>query len=298
MDIRRFLRAAGDIVLPRRCVVCGCRLFLAEEFICLGCLTDMPLTRYWERSRNPMADRFNERIQKRVEGLSGAEVDLSGSEGWECMAKRNEHYSYAAALFFYHSEAGYRHIPYQIKYHGNIALGRYFGKMLGQKLAGGGEKDEGGGRQTAGPGGGVWEDVDMVVPVPLHWARRWKRGYNQAEVIARGVAEAMGVPVRTDILERRRRTRTQVKVGIEEKGRNVSGAFAVSEAAQGKFGGCAARAMEDGKGTEDAECIRHILLVDDVFTTGSTLEACHNALRKVFPPPVRISAVTLGCLER
>ncbi len=317
MDIRRFLRAAGDVVLPRRCVVCGCRLYLAEDFICLGCLMDMPLTRYWERARNPMADRFNERIQKRLEEgwptreMQEEEWPTSGETRGEGVRTEGEHYAYAAALFFYHSEAGYRHIPYQIKYHGNIVLGEYFGRMLGQKLAGGGEEGwqsvesgrwtaelTGEGGQTAGPGGRVWEDVDMVVPVPLHWARRWKRGYNQAEVIARGVAEAMGVPVRTDILERRRRTKTQVRVGIEEKGRNVSGAFAVTEAAQREFGGRATWATEDGKKAKDAGCIRHILLVDDVFTTGSTLEACHNALRAVFMPPVRISAVTLGCLKR
>ncbi len=266
MGVRRFLRAAGDVVLPRRCVVCGCRLLMAEDFICLGCLTDMPLTRYWERARNPMADGFNERIQKRLEGRSDAEMDLSGSEGCGCMTRRNEHYSYAAALFFYHSEAGYRHIPYQIKYHGNIALGKHFGRILGQKLS----------------DGGHWEDADLVVPVPLHWARRWKRGYNQAEVIAGALAEILGVPMRTDILERRKRTKTQVKISIEEKGRNVSGAFEATETAR----------------TMTAGSVRHILLVDDVFTTGSTLEACHNALRAVFPPPMRISAVTLGYLER
>ncbi len=269
--LHRYLRAAGDMVLPRRCAVCGERLILAEEFICLGCLTDMPLTRYWERRHNPMADRFNEKIQKRLEGRrKEAEERIDDGVG----RGDTEHYSYAAALFFYHSEAGYRHIPYQIKYHGNIAVGKYFGRMLGRKLA-------------AGPDGGPWADVDMVIPVPLHWARRWKRGYNQAEVIAGAVAEAMGVPMRNDILERRRRTKTQVKLDIAEKGRNVDGAFGVTEAAR------ATAAAGGGIGD-----VRHIVLVDDVFTTGSTLESCHNALRSVFPPSVRISAVTLGYLER
>ncbi len=246
--IKRHLKAAGDVILPRVCIVCGCRLNLEEEHLCLGCLLDMPLTRFWERDHNPMADKFNEKIQKRIHEY--------------------ERYAYAAALFMYHSEAGYRHIPYQIKYQGNTEAGKYFGRMLGRKLA----------------ENSIWTDVDMVIPVPLHWARRWKRGYNQAEVIARGVAEAMGIPLRTDVLVRRRRTQTQTKLEIEEKMKNVDGAFGVSDDAAVIFRG-------GGQ-------IRHILLVDDVFTTGSTLESCHNALRKVFPPEIRISAVTLGYLER
>ncbi len=253
MDIRRFLMAAADVVLPRTCIVCGCRLNLDERHICLGCLMDMPLTRFWERTHNPMADKFNERIQSRLMRLEAVEY---------------EPYAYAAALFFYHSEAGYRKIPYQIKYLGNVEAGEYFGRMLGRRLA----------------GSFLNQDAGMVIPVPLHRARQWKRGYNQAEVIGRAVAEEMGLPLRTDILIRRKRTRTQTKLEIAEKARNVDGAFGITEEASGIFG--------------NGGNVRHIILVDDVFTTGSTLESCFNALRALFPPPTRISAVTLGYIER
>ena len=212
---------------------------------------DMPLTRFWERSHNPMADKFNEVIQDSIEA-----------------GGPHESYAYAAALFLYHSEAGYRHIPYQIKYHGNLKAGEHFGTMLGKKLA-------------ISP---LWLDINMIIPVPLHWTRQWKRGYNQAEVIARAAAEALGVPVRTDILMRKRRTKTQIKLDIKGKAQNVAGAFAVSEDA---------RAIFRNGGT-----VRHIVLLDDVFTTGSTLGACFRALRSVFPPTVRISVVTLGYVER
>ena len=115
-------------------------------------------------------------------------------------------------------------------------------------------------------------DVDVVIPVPLHPRRKWSRGYNQAAIIARAVAEALAVPVREDILSRTRHTATQTKLDIEEKASNVKGAFAAS---------C-------------SETFGHVLLVDDVFTTGSTLGECFQALRKVFPPEVRISVATLG----
>jgi ComF family protein len=248
-DIVNGLMAAVDLLLPRTCIVCGGRLLRNETHICLKCTADMPLTHFWNMSRNPMADRFNELIQ-------------------ENMGEERENYAYAAALFFYHSEAGYRQIPYQIKYHGNTDAGRHFGISLGRKLI----------------SNTLWSDVDMVIPVPLHWTRRWKRGYNQAEVIADGAAEAMGKPMRTDVLVRHRRTRTQTKVDVGMKGRNVSGAFSVKEEAAMIF--------------RNGGNVRHILLVDDVFTTGSTLHACFSALREVFPPAVRISVATLGLVER
>ena len=128
--------------------------------------------------------------------------------------------------------------------------------------------------------GELWSDVDMIIPVPLHWSRQWKRGYNQAEVIARAAAEALGVHVRTDILMRKRRTKTQTKLDIEGKARNVSGAFTVRKDAAVIF--------------KDGGAVRHLVLMDDVFTTGSTLHACFRALRSVFPPGVRISVATLG----
>ena len=255
MDMKGTLKTglAGmmDMFLPRVCIVCGCRLLRHERHLCLGCHMDMPLTRFWERSHNPMADKFNEVIQDGIEA-----------------GGPHEPYAYAAALFLYHSEAGYRHIPYQIKYHGNLKAGEHFGAMLGKNLA-------------ISP---LWSDIDMIIPVPLHWTRQWKRGYNQAEVIARAAAKALGVPVRTDILMRKRRTKTQIKLDINEQAKNVAGAFAVNEDA---------RAIFRNGGT-----VRHIVLLDDVFTTGSTLGACFRALRSVFPATVRISVVTLGYVER
>ena len=247
--ILRGLRAAGEILLPRQCITCGRRLLLEEKHLCLECLADLPQTYFWTMSHNPMADRFNENIQK--------DIETDEDDGL------HERYAYAAALFFYHSEAQYRLIPYQIKYHGNIRAGRYFGRMLGNRLA----------------SSKLFEDVDMVVPVPLHWTRKWKRGYNQAEVIAGAVAEALGAPMRTDLLRRRKRTTTQTRMEVEDKRKNVAEAFVSTPS-------LADIAAQDS--------VRHLLLIDDVFTTGSTLMACFTALRTVFPPSVRISVATLG----
>lgn len=240
--VKRSLRAASDLILPRSCIVCGRKLLTEEKHLCLFCMADLPLTRFWKQTHNIMADRFNSVIQEHL--------DQSDHPA-------NEQYAYAAALFFYNSAADYRKIPYRLKYHGDRSVGRYFGKVLGKHLA----TEE------------QFRDVDLVVPVPLHWTRKWKRGYNQAEVIASAIAKELHVSACPDMLRRVRRTRTQTKLGVEEKVRNVKDAF---ETASVKTGAS------------------HILLIDDVFTTGSTLHACFVALRSAFPPPVRISVATLG----
>lgn len=256
------VRAVADFILPRVCIVCGGRLLLSERHICLNCLADMPLTRFESCAHNPMADRFNEVIQKHL-------VSDSASVGG---MKLHERYAYASSLFIYQEESGYRQIPYQIKYHGNIAAGKYFGRMLGQRLG----------------GSVLFEDVDMVIPVPLHRLRRWKRGYNQAEVIAAEVAGVLDATLLTDILVRIRRTRTQTQLNVEEKALNVAGAFEVAERAEGLSGsGCSGAPSQD-------DWPKHILLIDDVFTTGSTLGECFTALRSVFPLSVRISVATLA----
>jgi len=109
--------------------------------------------------------------------------------------------------------------------------------------------------------GGRLEDsrmrVDVVVPVPLHWRRRWRRGYNQAEVIASRVAGRLGVGIDTTVLRRTRATRSQTGRSRRERADNVRGAF---EAAHRRLRGA------------------DVLLIDDVVTTGATMRECARAL--------------------
>lgn len=244
--IRNGAAALVDFILPRVCIVCGCRLNSKERHLCLHCLMEMPLTHFWSRSHNPMADRFNEVIERCIQDK----------------IEEKEAYAHACALFFFNNDDDYRKIPYQLKYQSNTDIGSFFGNMLGARLS----------------SSELWSDVDTVIPVPLHWSRLWKRGYNQAEIIAAAVAERLGARMSDDIIIRNRRTKTQTMMDIKEKELNVSGAFSVN------------RRVAETSGKD----IRHILLVDDVFTTGSTLFECFRALRSVFPSPVRISVATLG----
>ena len=246
---RGTLSAVMDILLPRTCIVCGRRLLFMEEHICLECLAGMPLTYFWGQRNNPMSERLNEIIQRQLDQEDSSVI---------------EPFAHAAALFLYHSEDRYKLIPYHIKYKGDMKAGEYFGRMLGRRLL---DAD-------------IWRDADVIIPVPLHWSRRFARGYNQAEAIASGVASSMGIPLRTDLLIRKRRTRTQTRLDMKSKQDNVSRAFEVSRSGKDYL--------------KDNPEVRHIVLVDDVCTTGSTLHACFVALREAFPPEVRISVATLA----
>ena len=256
------LTAVLDLLIPRKCIVCEKTLGINELYLCRECHNDIPHTYYWLRKFNPMADKFNALIQEELERMS-----LDGTHPY------HEEYAYATALFFYRADSDYSHISQQLKYHSNIPAGKFFGQQLGARLA----RAE------------HLADVDAVIPIPLHWTRKWSRGYNQAEVIAREVATALGVDLRTDILERCRRTRTQTKLSIEGKATNVNGAFRVRPDI----------VQSSGSGTKKADAsvisdLKHLLIIDDIFTTGSTALACYSALRKIFPPSVRISIATLG----
>ncbi len=103
-------------------------------------------------------------------------------------------------------------------------------------------------------------DADVIVPVPLHRARLFQRRFNQSAEIARAVARLSGVPCAPDLLIRTRATRAQVGLSASARRRNVSGAFALTP----------------GKG-EKVEGKR-LLLIDDVLTTGATVEACAKRL--------------------
>ena len=102
----------------------------------------------------------------------------------------------------------------------------------------------------------------IIIPVPLHWRRAWDRGFNQAELLARPFGKSFNLEVRDDLLRRARNTEFQTKLKWDERQANVSGAFAVPE-----------KKKEEVKG-------RDFLLIDDVRTTGATLNACANALKR------------------
>jgi ComF family protein len=123
------------------------------------------------------------------------------------------------------------------------------------------------------------ERFDAVVPVPLHWRKRWDRGFNQAELLARHVAKKRGIPV-LNALRRNRPTATQAGLASAGRRRNVAGAFALKSPAR----------------SNPRLAGRKILLIDDVITTGATANACASALKRGGAKSV--SLLTLARVDR
>ena len=147
-----------------------------------------------------------------------------------------------------------------LKYHDRPDVGTALGARFGERL-----------RTTE-----ALQDLDGIVPVPIHPKRLRQRGYNQAERIAAGLAEHLGVAVYPAALRRRNFQASQTRMGKLDRLDNVRDTFT---AGGGDFAG------------------KHLLLVDDVLTTGATLDFCAHALQERHPD-VRISVVTLAAAER
>ena len=101
---------------------------------------------------------------------------------------------------------------------------------------------------------------DMVIPVPLHRARERERGFNQSEVLAEGTSRAMGTALTKGILKRRKNTKDQTYLNAQQRAENVNGAFVVSQ--------------------PEKVCGKGVILVDDVMTTGATLNECARMLQE------------------
>jgi ComF family protein len=159
----------------------------------------------------------------------------------------------ATSLLFFDRGSRYRKLLHQLKYKGCTEAGIFLGRLIGSRLK---END--------------LTTFDLIVPVPLHRARLRRRGFNQSQVIAEGIAEIIGKPVHGNVLQRNKHTSTQTRKGRFDRWKNVEDIFH-----------CLDPVWVESK---------HILLVDDVVTTGSTLEAAGTALMKC--RGVKISVAT------
>ncbi len=156
------------------------------------------------------------------------------------------HISNLVSLYHFEKEGTLQSIIHQLKYDGMTSLGVELGRKLGEKL-----RDE-----------FVDFPIDGVIPVPLHPTKLRERGYNQSEYIAKGIRDATGIPVYTSLVKRRKYTSSQTRLNVTERKENVGDAFDVSEQSKTEIQG------------------KTFLIVDDVITTGATIEACAAVLMK------------------
>lgn len=160
-------------------------------------------------------------------------------------------------LFFYDKKGVTQSIIHEIKYKGNIKLASYLGEILGGNI-----KEKG-------------VEIDTIIPVPLHKKRLKQRGYNQAEEIAKGIGKSLKKEVSTNLLVRTKYTQTQTSKDKQLREENILNAFDINLKQQKE--------------------IKNVLLVDDVITTGATINECLKTLNKI--PNINVFVVSLGIVK-
>lgn len=162
----------------------------------------------------------------------------------------------AAAWTFFMPRSDFSQLIYHLKYHHHADYGIALGRLMAEELQ----------------ASGFFEGVTLIVPVPVSAGRRRLRGYNQSEMLARGIAQVTGLPIDVAALVRHHFTVSQTQLTHQERRQNVADAFSL----------CGGERLAG----------HHVLLVDDVCTTGATLKACLSVMKSV--ADVRFTLLTFG----
>jgi ComF family protein len=198
-----------------------------ENFLCLRCIHDLPVTNFAMHANNPLEKKFWGRL-----ALTSAMSEL-----------------------YFSKDSIVQNMIHEFKYRGNKKAGHYFGNLMGRSLLNSNRFN-----------------IDLIVPLPLFIRKEKMRGFNQAEILCNGIAEIINKPVISKNIIRKIFTESQTRKHRVERWKNVEGIFFINDP---KF--------LEGK---------DILLVDDVITTGATLEACGTEILKV--TGTKLSVATLA----
>ncbi len=164
----------------------------------------------------------------------------------------------ATAFFHFHKGSPLQKILYSLKYKGKKEIGEFLGKHAATDIS----------------ASETFASIDLIIPVPLHPNRLKTRGYNQSEWIAKGISSLLNKPLDTSSLVRKTDTKSQTRKNTFDRYINTEGIFAL----------------------QTADCLvnKHVLLVDDVMTTGSTIEACIQTLNQVEGIKISIFALAMA----
>ncbi len=244
--LRSLLASARQLVLPLHCVACEAPAPAEGRYpLCAACAA---------RLADLMAAGACPRCGR---GAGPHTFDMDG-----CSLCRDKRLPHDGAVRVGPYADPLKRLILAYKYGRRAELGPTLGMLLAQRVA-----------------LAVWADqVDLVVPVPLHWTRRAGRGFNQAALLAREAGRAVGVPAARSGLLRVRPTPHQTRLPPSRRRANVRGAFAV----------------RSGKGVLEG---RQILLVDDVMTSGATVGECARTLRKAGAAAVYVAVVAVAGLD-
>lgn len=163
----------------------------------------------------------------------------------------------ATSLLYYSKGGNVADILHAMKYKGRKKLCCIMGRIMAAELM----------------GSGFFENIDLFIPVPLHKVRMRNRGYNQSELLAKGISDYTGIPIISDAVKRTHNNTTQTRKSGLERWQNTEGLFALSE-------------------NSSSLKNKHILIIDDVLTTGATISSCMDVLKEI--DGIKISVATLA----
>lgn len=216
-----------DIIYPVRCPLCGDIVIPKGDKICPSCREKLP---YISEPRCMKCSK---------------PIELEEKEFCSDCERKAYQFDRGYAVWTY--DEAMKHSIADFKYHGRKENAKFYVeeilRLYGNKLL------------TLSP--------DVIVPVPIHSSKLRERGYNQAELLAGGIGQGLGITVLPDLLIRNRKTLPQKKLSDKERLQNLLEAFAFNEKASAR----------------NQKQIKKVLLVDDIYTTGSTIEACTNVLK-------------------
>lgn len=150
----------------------------------------------------------------------------------------------ATSFMYYHKNSPYNNLIHRLKYKNRPDTGERLAFLAAKEIA----------------ESGFFDDIDAIVPLPLSKRKMRQRGYNQCDYIAKGLSRATGIPVIKNAVKRLKSNETQTHKSRDERWQNVEGIFALSDAT-----------LLEGK---------HILLIDDILTTGATLASCAKSIQE------------------
>lgn len=222
------LKSLKNLFFPTVCLGCQKMLLLEENYICVFCRHELPMTNHLEKTENDVYDKFYGRV----------------------------HFEHSSSMFYFHKKGIVQQMLHNLKYRGHQELGTLLGDWYGEDLKSIHEKI----------------NFDIIVAVPLHPKRFKSRGYNQLTTFGESLSKILEIPLKEDILFRKIHLASQAKKNLLVRNDLKDSVFDVDFTVN-----------EHGK---------HILLIDDVITSGATIEACCSALLKI--PNVKLSLVTMA----
>lgn len=221
------LQTILDIIYPVRCPICGEIVTPKGERICPVCKDKINYI------REPRCKRCSKPIEREEQEYCG-----------DC-DRKTFHFDSGFAVWVY--DEAMKHSIAEFKYHSKKEYAKFYiqeiVRLYGERIL------------KIAP--------DAIVPIPIHSSKHLERGYNQADILARGLGKALKLPVISELLIRNRKTLPQKKLSDKERQRNLTEAFQINDKQAGI----------------DPKQISKVLLVDDIYTTGSTMEVCTNVLK-------------------